>query len=190
MQRVASTVIQTRQGGAVERCHNIPHTRRYSTGQHQWGVAMLMHALWPEDFPRLALICLTHDVPEGWVGDIPSPTLRSIDPEARRQIMLIEQRIARDLDLPHDLDLSPEDAQKVRFCDLVELLLWCMEEQAMGNTYVADCRYTLEEYLSTSELPPGGHEFLYALEGRSIVPRSAGVVSHAARWALAEERKS
>jgi hypothetical protein len=48
---IATAVIQSRSGGRVERCHGLPHHGTYSNASHQWGVAMLMHYLWPDDFP-------------------------------------------------------------------------------------------------------------------------------------------
>ena len=83
--QVLRNIIQSRCGGRVERCHVIPHLGSYSNASHSWGVAMLMHYLWPKDFPRLAIYCLSHDIPEAWTGDIPAPVAWAV-PELKEAL--------------------------------------------------------------------------------------------------------
>lgn len=175
---IARRIIQTRCGGQVERCHTNPHNRRYSNAQHQWGVAMLLHAIFPEHFSRLVLICLSHDVPEAWVGDIPSPCLGN-SPLAKRSIQEIEQYLAHNLGLPHDLDLHPEDAEIVRACDMLDLYLWCREEWAMGNQMVGDCLSAIREYFVDAPLPEKAREVYHVLSGMDCIPLQHGVVKRA-----------
>jgi hypothetical protein len=103
---IADCIVQSRSGGRVERCHGLPHLGTYSNATHQWGVAMLMHYIWPDDFPRLALVCLTHDVPEAWVGDIPAPTCR-YTPGLKESLSAAEGNINKDLLLPAEDELDP-----------------------------------------------------------------------------------
>lgn len=182
MRQVATNIRQSRHGGRVERCHAIPHHGSYSNAAHQWGVAMLMHYLWPEDFSRLALYCLTHDVPEGWVGDIPAPTLRHVDGVALA-LKHIEGNINRDLDLPGEDELRGEDFIKLKSCDRLELWLWCQDQLALGNQFVQETVRELDIYLDDPEsggLHPLAKRLLLELRGCNELPRQSGVMRSAA----------
>lgn len=150
---------RARAGGMVQRCHGIPHLGDYSNARHQWGVAILMHYLWPADFPRLALHCLTHDVPEYWVGDLPSPTLR-YTPGLRQQIAPFENKLLEWCGLPREDTLSEEDHNKLKACDRLELYIWCLEQLATGNQYVSDCKKELDRYFSEVGLEGPARELL------------------------------
>lgn len=168
-------LIQSRLGGAVERCHSIPHTGTYSVAAHSWGVAMLMHAIYPEDFPRLAIHCLSHDVPEGWVGDIPAPTMRYV-PGLREALHRLEGDLNRSLGLPGEDELPPDDLAKLKACDRLELALWAREEMAKGNQYAGDCLKELQRYFSEQPLEARAAKFAVKLLALDPVPRQAGVV--------------
>ena len=139
------TIVQTRLGGRTERCHGIPHQGSYSNAMHQWGVAMLMQALWPEDFPRLALHCLSHDVPEAWVGDVPATTKR-YSPGLREQLGALEDRIQDSLGLPRESSLDADDMEKLRSCDHLELYIWGLEQLLQGNMFVQEMVLELENF--------------------------------------------
>jgi hypothetical protein len=170
---------QTRAGGRTERCHGIPHQGSYSNAQHQWGVAMLMHALWPEDFPRLALHCLSHDVPEAWVGDMPATTKR-YSPGMREQLTSLEDRIQRDLGLPEDASLGEDDAEKVRSCDHLELYIWGREQSLMGNKFVHEMLRELEKFFEERPFrfpeAAGLYELLLDAPDLALLPAQARVI--------------
>lgn len=154
-----ANVIRVRTGGDVERCHGVRHQGSYSVSSHSWGVAMLMYHLWPEDFPRLGIHCLAHDVPEAWVGDIPAPTKR-YDPAIKPALADMERRIFSWLSLPCDEDLSPEDAAKFKACDQLELYLWAMEQLEQGNSHAASVVTELESFFAEVPLPARATELL------------------------------
>lgn len=164
-----------RLGGAVERCHGIPHQGSYSNAKHQWGVAVLMYVLWPEDYPRLSLHCLTHDVPEAWIGDIPAPMGRWV-PGLNDKVGEFEDKIFDSLGLPLEGELSPEDHQKVKACDRLELYVWCLEEQMRGNLYASECRTELESYFAIVPLPPAAQTLLLELQASYGPGRQSGVI--------------
>ena len=170
-------LVQIRAGGAVERCHGIPHAGSYDNGSHQWGVAMLMWILWPEDFARLVIYCLTHDVPEAWVGDIPATTKR-YDPGVRGGVERLERAISYDLGLPYENDLSPDDWAKLKACDSLELYIWCVEQANLGNINVRDIITQLERFFEHRPLPPRAAEFHAAISHNrlAVLPRRAGVI--------------
>ena len=173
---LARRVVEARGGGRVERCHAVPHLGSYSNASHSWGVAMLMHYLWPEDFPRLALVCLSHDVPERIVGDIPAPPLRVI-PGLKDSIAKVEAIVAHGIGLPLEHDLSEEDYRKVKACDHLELWLWSQEQLSLGNKFAEECILALEETWVTRPLPREAMDLKNAIAERGIMPeRSLSVL--------------
>lgn len=175
MSDVALNIVQSRLGGRVERCHSIPHQGSYSNAAHSWGVAMLMWYLFPEDFPRLAVHCISHDVPEGWVGDVPAPALRWTK-NVRGELAELERMLADDLGLPYEGDLAPEDHAKLKACDRLELYLWCCEQLALGNVYASEPLAELDHYFTLEPLPGPANDFYVRLRGMDPIPKQAGVV--------------
>jgi len=163
----AYAILGARAGGRVERCHSIPHQGSYSNAAHSWGVAMLMYQLWPEDFPRLGIHCLTHDIPEFWVGDIPAPTMRAV-PGLKESLTQIEDRCLNRLDLPELGTLNPEDHRKLKACDWLEFWLWCRDQWFIGNKFVQVSKVEIEGYIETMGLPHPAADVYSAL--RQIEP--------------------
>lgn len=165
-------VVQTRAGGRVERCHGIVHHGSYSVAAHSWGVAMLLHALWPADFSRLALYCLAHDVPEAWVGDIPAPTKRY----GSMSIDYMETAILQNLDLPTCSDMSLEDRQKIKNCDQLELYIWSLEQGALGNMFASEVCRELDQFWRETPLLPEAARLLVSIQERGVMPRVSGII--------------
>jgi hypothetical protein len=173
-----TNIIAARAGGKTERCHGIPHQDSYSVAAHSWGVAMLMLQMWPEDFPRLGPYCLSHDVPEYWSGDVPSPTMRYV-PGLREQLGEIEDKLNRRVGLPAEGDLSPEDHLKVKCCDWLEFYFWCREQLLMGNRFALEAMKEVTLYLNTKELPqPAASiwEVVQDLPDERFLARQSGVM--------------
>jgi 5'-deoxynucleotidase YfbR-like HD superfamily hydrolase len=121
------TIIQTRLAGKVQRAHIIPHQGSYSVAEHSWGVAMLCMALWP-DSPGLLPYALSHDVHEGWLGDVPANVKDDKDRDK-------ETKIHNALGLPYR-PIQLVDKLRLRAADSLELYLWCYEQaHSFGNTY-------------------------------------------------------
>lgn len=178
MPEIAKAVIQSRSGGKVERCHGLPHHGTYSNAAHQWGVALLMHYLWPDDFPRLALACLTHDVPEAWVGDIPAPTCRYA-PGLKDTLNTVEGNINKSLLLPAEHELAPDDYAKLKCCDRLEFWLWCVEQELYGNLFAKEGRKEIERYFFEVPLLPEAQRLWEELRAQDCLPIQAGVMKAA-----------
>lgn len=172
---VGRALVQSRSGGRVERCHGIPHQGSYSNAAHSWGVAMLMHYLWPEDFPRLALHCLSHDVPESWVGDIPAPTGRYV-PGFKDSVSVLETKINKSIGLPAEHELDEADYLKLKACDRLEFWLWSREQLLLGNRFAEEGLKEIERYFVEAPLPDRAQLLFKALQGRELLPRQAGVI--------------
>lgn len=185
MQKLVDNVIQQRLGGKVERCHNIPHHGSYSVAAHTWGCAMLLLALWPEDTELLPYV-LSHDVAEGWVGDVPAPTCRHV-PGVRDSLGKVEARILRSVGLPDPYDaLEPDDLAKVKAVDRLEFVIWCYEQVHLGNLYVMEALGEMDRLLTVeSPLPEPAMKFYVQLKRRfmtsptGILPKQVGVVRDA-----------
>lgn len=162
-------VRQVRAGGRVRRCHNVHITGSpYNVAEHSWGAAMLFHALWPEDFPRMALAVLTHDVAEAVVGDIPSPTIRYT--KTRELLESIEERVNEHYGIPSASDLTSEDHAKLKAVDRLELYLWAIEQRLQGNQFAGEVEEEIAFYLSQSELPSPADRLFKVLTLKAGVP--------------------
>ena len=150
-----------RLGGGVERCHMVPHQGSYSNAAHSWGVALLMLQLFPEDFPRLAAYCITHDIPEAWVGDIPAHTKQRA-PAIGQALEAMENQIFDRLQLPRESNLQGEDRAKLKACDALELYMWSHEQVRLGNHHAGEILVKLSSWFENNEhrpLPPAAAAF-------------------------------
>lgn len=176
--KIAHAIIQCRSGGKVERCHGLPHIGTYSNAAHQWGVAMLMHYIWPDDFGRLALVCLTHDVPEAWVGDIPAPTCRYA-PRLKDMLNEAEGNINKSMLLPAEHELPADDYAKLKCCDRLEFWLWCCEQELYGNLFAREGKKEIERYFDEVPLLPEAQRVYDELRAQDLLPVQAGVMKAA-----------
>lgn len=181
-------LVHIRAGGQVERCHGFRHFGTYQNSQHQWGVAMMMWTLWPEDFPRLGIHCLVHDVPEQWTGDIPANFKAAAPLSLKEFETMVERRIMSDLGLPQDDELSDLDRQKIKNCDSLELYMWCVEQQWLyGVQPVSEITRQLDSFYNSSgrvQLLPEArslYDNLRLCSMQDIRPTVAGVVERIAR---------
>lgn len=170
-------IVAIRTGGATERCHGITHHGSYSVAAHTWGVLCLLFVLWPEDFARLAPRVMFHDVPEGWIGDVPAPTKR-FSPAVKEAIDSMETRVFEILGLPHDSHgLSAEDLAKTKACDHLELYLWAAEQICGGNRHASCIMRELESYFDgPTPLPPTAHDLYMRIRRGRVEHRTDGLI--------------
>lgn len=161
-------VIQVRAGGRVRRCHNVLTTGVYSVAEHSWGAAMLFHALWPDEFPSMALAVLTHDVAEAVVGDIPSPTIRYTN--TRELLEGIEERVNERYGVADLSNLTGDQYDKLKAVDRLELYLWAIEQRLQGNQFAREVEEEIAFYLSMSELPAPADRLFKMLTLKAGVP--------------------
>lgn len=128
-----------RDAGAVTRYHAKRTLRRQTVAEHTFGMLMLlkqvMNPTWPSHgLWRIYEAVMHHDLPELITGDMPAPIKR-----AHPELGPLMEEIESDLHpLYRDYGLSGEEATLVKWADRMELVLWCLEEYRMGNTYMAD----------------------------------------------------
>lgn len=172
---IAHNLTQARAGGRVERCHGIPHQGSYSNAAHSWGVAMLIHYLWPADFGRLAIYALSHDVPEAWVGDIPSPAL-AYTPGLKGALSGLEARLNEDLNLPAETNLLGEDYLKLKSADRLDLYLWARDQANMGNRFAEELMTELRRSVEEFPMHPDATALFEELDKSTCLPVLAGVM--------------
>jgi len=128
-----------RDAAAVKRFHVKRTLRTQTVGEHTFGVMLLLRSVLPDNISaegtcNLMFAAMHHDLPELVTGDIPAPA-KWEHPELGALLDRIE-RSAQGLYL--DVDLSDQDATMLKWADITELLLWCLEERSLGNITLDD----------------------------------------------------
>jgi 5'-deoxynucleotidase YfbR-like HD superfamily hydrolase len=126
-----------RDAGAVKRYHVKRTLRQQTVAEHTFGMLMLVKQVAPHiDKSVLYAAILHHDLPELMTGDVPAPIKRA-HPELGPLMNSIEEELAPLYD-PLCERLTQEEASLLKWADRMELVLWCLEEYRMGNTFVLD----------------------------------------------------
>lgn len=118
--------------GLVTRYHAVPSVRPQTTGQHQWGVAILMIYLTEQAVDNVTLIeGLIHDSAELYTGDVPFTVKR--DHLAVKTAFDQLENQYRETDLFPPVELLTFQTALLKLCDTLEGLIWCAQyEQRMG----------------------------------------------------------
>lgn len=126
-----------RDAGAVKRYHVKRTHRTQTVAEHTFGMLMLLKQVMNPTFPshglwRIYEAVMHHDLPELMTGDIPAPIKR-----AHPELGPLMDEIESDMHpLYQEYGLSAEEGALLKWADRAELVLWCLEEYRMGNTYV------------------------------------------------------
>lgn len=123
-----------RSAARVARFHTMPTLHTQSVGEHTFGaMAILMEVCEPNAFMIRAL--LYHDSSEVITGDVPS-TAKWLRPALEEELKLIEGVVEDRFCTGHG-GLSEDERRILKFCDLMEGALFCLEELSMGNRLTA-----------------------------------------------------
>ncbi|UOF78580.1 putative hydrolases of hd superfamily [Bacteriophage sp.] len=127
-----------RDAGAVKRYHVKRTHRQQSIAEHTFGMLMLVKQVTEgigeygmQARCQLYEAILHHDLPELMTGDVPAP-IKRVHPELGPLMDSIEQDL---YPLYRDYTLTGEEAALLKWADRMELVLWCLEEFKMGNSY-------------------------------------------------------
>ena len=120
--------------GKVQRMHALPIISPQCLAEHQWGVAYLIMAIWPEAPSRFLMAALTHDMGEYKAGDIPAPVLWN-NPELVKAVEQLEASFRSSV-LPKDYYAELNDTEKklLEVFDRLEFCLTCLREKQKGNS--------------------------------------------------------
>lgn len=154
-------VLQFREGGHVERAHTVPHHGSYSVAVHSWQATGLLLALHPDPSADLIKAVLLHDVQERWTGDMPRHVGRNFG-VMRAFFGHATERAQRSLGIA--IKLTGEEARWLRAIDGLEFLLWCYDQEALGNKHVSGYKSNQWAWFleRPKEIPKPIREFLKA----------------------------
>lgn len=162
------------EAGRVRRLHTTPHHQPYTVASHSWGMAMLLFLLYPDENPPRNLVraCLEHDVPELLVGDVPW-SAKARWPFYEHAVETAERIVANELNLASVsiVEGGSRDIIWLRALDRLELLLFCLSEERLGNRALAEVASTCSRHLAESWVPAPVQEFaLWAQNVELILP--------------------
>lgn len=127
-----------RSAARVARTHTVPSLRQQSVGEHTFGVLAILFEIAQRDKEfdvDLILKTLRHDVPETITGDVPAPA-KWLYPELEIGLRIAETDIGNSFQL-HTRALTPRQVQMIKFSDLLDLVIYSIEEFDMGNRHMA-----------------------------------------------------
>lgn len=93
---------------------------------------MLVAVGFPDASAALLKAALFHDLPEITTGDVPA-VAKWINPELKDILQQIEDRFIEAYEL--EQPLTAFELRVLEWCDMMELIMYCMEEVKMGNEY-------------------------------------------------------
>jgi 5'-deoxynucleotidase YfbR-like HD superfamily hydrolase len=115
--------------GIVKRYHTCDTIKEQNTASHQWGVAMICHALKPDCSKDMLIYALMHDAAEKVTGDIPAIVKRLYlnSYQFKEHVKNLETAFCS---LP---ELSHFELAIIRIADILELIWFIDKEIRMGN---------------------------------------------------------
>jgi len=133
MKLITETILY-RDAADVRRYHTKRVLRDQSIGAHSFNMLMLINLVAPDARKEVFVAVMHHDLPELMTGDIPAPIKKMHDMLGP----LMDQIESGLAPLFKDCGLTDEEERLVKWADRMELVLWCLEEVRLGNTYCAE----------------------------------------------------
>jgi 5'-deoxynucleotidase YfbR-like HD superfamily hydrolase len=120
--------------GQVTRYHTWLMHHRQTVGEHTWQVMRIYWQIWGSLPPEVSTYLIWHDAGELVTGDLPFP-VKLRNPVLKQECDRIEEASVYIMGgTPHAF-LSAEDQQRVKMCDLIDMLEMGWTEFNMGNAY-------------------------------------------------------
>lgn len=118
----------------VKRCHVVQHQGEYTVGRHSFNALLLLFELFPGEPPmELVKGLMYHDVPELILGDLPA-TAKWYNEMLSVEYAKAEARIFADFGIADPASLSDGLYGWLDGVDKLELYIWAMKQQWLGNT--------------------------------------------------------
>jgi 5'-deoxynucleotidase YfbR-like HD superfamily hydrolase len=130
MQRQLELVLR---GVQTRRFHTHPMNQPETVGHHSALVAAFLQLAYPDCSKNALVYAVFHDLAEFAVGDIPSPTKRTLPNSKQALDALEETTFAAYLVSPPIL--SNEEKAQVKVADILAGLATCLTEHLMGNVF-------------------------------------------------------
>lgn len=182
VQKKIRQIVQSRAGGAVQRCHGIRHIGSYSNAEHTWGVLQLLWQLYPDHFAAIAPVALAHDIPEFIFGDVPAPTMRYV-PGLREQLGEYEDALNVECGNLPESSLTGLDFRILKSCDRLEFWFWTQEQALLGNQFAHEGQFEIERYFNNdpNALEERAREVWLEARAMCLAPSQAGVAERIAK---------
>lgn len=121
-------------GTQISRYHLKRTSRPQNVGEHSARVAMLVSLVSPACSANVLKAALLHDISELATGDVPSPA-KWANPALAQEL----RRVSGDFEALHGLriDLTDDEARLLKWADLADGCLFCIEELRFGNSTMA-----------------------------------------------------
>lgn len=120
-------------GGSSKRYHTVETITSQDIAAHSFGVAWLCE-LFTEGCAskNLIMAALAHDLAEHIVGDIPSPSKRTMGIGQLFHAAELQELATAGLS-KYDDDLAEGERYTLQLADMVEGMLYCIKEMRLGN---------------------------------------------------------
>lgn len=123
-----------RMAARVQRCHIMPTNYRQSVGEHTFGLIALIYLIEDDVSSNLVKAALFHDITEAETGDTPA-TAKWETKELEEGLRIAEKKLRALHDL--EIDLTVHEQGILKFCDLMELAIFSLEEADDGKSTMA-----------------------------------------------------
>lgn len=127
-----------RSAGDVRRYHTWRVLQQQTNAAHQWNVARILLAIYPDCSPRLLREALFHDVGEVVSGDAPFPIKRD-NPDIKAGHDRVERSARSAMVLPWgvppEADLDDFEKRVLKLADLTEMWEFALDDVNYGNRH-------------------------------------------------------
>jgi 5'-deoxynucleotidase YfbR-like HD superfamily hydrolase len=147
-----------RLAGQVLRYHTWPTHRQQTVGEHVWQVMRIYVHLFGSPASETWEYILHHDTGEIVTGDIPFP-LKSENHDLKVIMDKLEDAALEKMPGVYQgsWNISAHTKWKVKICDLLEMMEFGLQEEALGNRFAAPItKATAEAVRRMTEAPPEG----------------------------------
>lgn len=166
MRAKVQEALSLRASGLTKRWHTMPIHGNQSVAEHSAQAISLLMMLHPGPSLKLVQALLWHDSAERVVGDVPAPGKR-MNPEFGAAYEAAERMVLMDHPTANEAitGLSEDESDWVRAIDVLELIMFCMDQSFMGNRHADIVVQRGIGYLEQSNTPPIILDFVQALPG-------------------------
>ena len=120
------------QSGEVSRYHAHAGVAGQYTGQHQWGVALILQHIYPAATKELLMAALLHDAAEYHTGDVPAP-VKWGNPTIRRSLETMENSWNTEMGIATYMKLTKTERGLICWADAAEGMWYCIQQIKCGN---------------------------------------------------------
>ena len=131
--------------GSVIRYHATLIDKKQDTAQHQFGVTLILTAIYPKCSKELMLYALTHDAAEIITGDIPAPVKRA-NPSIKKAFDALEKQHREGALQLSSSPFSDKDRLAIKWADVLEGIYFTSRRVLSGDAQAIPIRDRWVEY--------------------------------------------